>query len=203
MAHNEKTPLDFLIELLLENEANPQDISLSESQNFDSVPSIRENITIDRDLSLSVADKFPRVEENLDHDYNPLLSSNIDNNLSNVDDNANLYRNLHVSPIRNRQRRVTISSSEVKRNRLKESHCNYCNLQIDKEDVEFHLLESNICSQFYLKQYRCQSIDSVLLKLFPCLFCSISKTVKMKIHLTQKDECFQKYCNKWNVSSVR
>ena len=115
-----------------------------------------------------------------------------------------IQTNLVTPPRPKRGRVVHISSSEIKRKRLKRDHCKFCDHVCDDQtSFEGHLHRSVECFRCYLKDCNAQSLDPVLVRCFPCLYCPKQGQFKLKVHLEENIECLSKYYDRWNASSIK
>ena len=111
------------------------------------------------------------------------------------------------SPSKSHVRRASsiqsyISSPSAKR--FKTSHCHFCKQSIIEADqFELHLRSSDTCSSLYKRKLKVRSIESVLVLTFYCLFCKNGGPKKFPHHLEQSTECFNSYCQRYNVGSIR
>ena len=112
--------------------------------------------------------------------------------------------NLIQSPMNKRNKNYirNISSASLKKRKNKNSHCKYCNLNKSKKDLEQHLIMHATCAELYMREFKVQSIMSVLLKIFPCFNCSITGTFRLKRHLDENKNCFDAYKNKFGVNNT-
>ena len=107
-----------------------------------------------------------------------------------------------LTPLRKR-RRGRLSYSEVKRRKKKDDHCKYCDAMKSKDLLELHLTHFKNCRHCYFSEYGVVTIDALLLKLFPCLFCEEGGQPQFKRHMESSVECFRSYCDKWDCTSIR
>ena len=89
-----------------------------------------------------------------------------------------------------------------KRPRLKTNHCKYCEEVCNKENLEAHLNDCEDCKTSYFRDLKVTKVDAVLCLLFKCLFCE-SGPAKLSLHLATSQDCYDNYCTKFGVGSVR
>ena len=122
---------------------------------------------------------------------------------SEEDEDASMEQVDSSSPKRKRVRIDHMTSPEVRRKLIKMDNCKFCDSICDRTTLEAHLQESNLCFQCYLKDCNAQSLETVLVRLFPCLFCDKQGQFKLKIHLEEREDCFANYSERWNTSTVQ
>ena len=94
-----------------------------------------------------------------------------------------------------------LSSSSAKRRILKQSHCNFCREDCNKQTLENHLRTNENCLTLYLRKLHLKTLDAVLLKIYPCLYCD-QPFRQLSHHLQTQPECFQQFKARFNVSTL-
>ena len=105
----------------------------------------------------------------------------------NQSSNENDPQSPPISPT-TKQRRIRLakimSSSSLKKKRIKTSHCKYCNrFKFGRKQVEAHLKENEICASLYKRELKVHGTEGVLTKLYKCLACSSNGAFQLKRHL--------------------
>ena len=63
-----------------------------------------------------------------------------------------------------------LSSSSLKKRLMKVTHCKFCVRNRDtRSQLEAHLMDSELCKSLYMRLYRVNSLNGVLLNMFKCL----------------------------------
>ena len=88
-----------------------------------------------------------------------------------------------------------------KRPRLKSSHCKYCPVESSRAALEEHLIQSDDCKSRYFEDLKVSKIETVLCLLFDCMFCDEGVN-KLASHLKSNQECLDRYCRRFNTSSI-
>ena len=95
-----------------------------------------------------------------------------------------------------------LSSSSLKKRQKKTSNCKYCiRFTFSSQQLENHMLESEVCASLYMRHERVNTIDGVLLKIFKCLCCCSKENFKLKIHLERNNKCKKFYENKFKCQT--
>ena len=94
-----------------------------------------------------------------------------------------------------------LSSSSAKRRMIKQTNCNFCPVEVDRESIEEHLQTSNDCLTLYLRHLHLKSLEAVILKIYPCLFCQIPFH-KLSLHLQSQPECLRQFKERFGVTSL-
>ena len=89
-----------------------------------------------------------------------------------------------------------------KRQKLKHSHCKYCDRICTRLTLEDHLLGSEECRGCYFEDLNVSKIEAVLCQLFSCIFCP-EQFYHLTSHLSSSPACLQMYCVKFSVNTVR
>ena len=90
-----------------------------------------------------------------------------------------------------------LTSSTVRRRKLKHTHCNFCVREENGEDFVRHLRRSRSCWMLYMRTLKVHSFENVLLMLFSCQMCGETKTVNFTKHLQKNDRCLAGYREKY------
>ena len=95
------------------------------------------------------------------------------------------------------------SSSAVRRSQVKPNHCFFCNVNLNRTNLENHIRGSDRCLSLYKRKLHVRSIDSILIHSYYCLFCDVESNTKFQNHLEQSPNCLESYFNKFQVDSIR
>ena len=140
-----------------------------------------------------------------DSDNNPLLDALL-NALDDEDQNG--AENVEAGDENERHqnqvaRRVSrhLSSSSAKRRMVKESNCHFCREECTRLTLEHHLQTNPNCLILYSRKYHLKSVDAIILKIYPCLYCD-QHFRQLSHHLQTQPECFQQFKEKFNVNSL-
>ena len=95
------------------------------------------------------------------------------------------------------------SSSFIRRLQIKQNHCLFCHHEVNRTNFENHLRGSERCLSLYKRKLHVRTIDSILIKSFYCLFCTIKSSSKFQHHLEQNPGCLERYLDKFQVDSMR
>ena len=111
-----------------------------------------------------------------------------------------------TSPVKNRRSSIInkyLKSPSPKKT-LKNSHCNFCSFIANTgQEFEVHLSNSKICRSNYIRNFKINSIESLSVKLFNCMFCNITGNIRLTPHLRNTAfGCIEKYFKKFNVASI-
>ena len=109
----------------------------------------------------------------------PLVQNNLQNLLDQVPD----------SPVKKRQK-------------LKQSHCKYCDQNCTRLNLQDHLMESEECRACYFEDLNVSKVEAVLCQLFSCIFCP-EQFYHLTSHLSSSPACLQMYCVKFSVNTIR
>ena len=121
--------------------------------------------------------------------------------------NVNLQGNgdqVVLTPNRNSHnpRARYLTSSSAKRRKRKEADCKFCDERIMSFDLLKHLSEEKNCQSLYMKTFKVNSLDQLILKLFSCEVCCERKQINLKNHLLQNQNCLERYRLKFGEESV-
>ena len=94
-----------------------------------------------------------------------------------------------------------LSSSSAKRRMIKQTDCHFCPAELSRDTIEEHLKTSQDCLTLYLRKLHLKTLDAVILKIYPCLYCQIPFH-KLSIHLQTQPECLRQFKEKFNVTSL-
>ena len=111
------------------------------------------------------------------------------------------------SPLKVKRSRVIAKylKSPAKKQLFKADHCTFCSvITLTGQELEDHLLESDNCLKYYLRNLKAKSILPVVLKTHNCLFCNLQGSdIRISLHLKKSSGCSEKYFSKFNVSSLK
>ena len=94
-----------------------------------------------------------------------------------------------------------LSSSSAKRRMIKQTDCHFCPADLNRDTIEEHLKTSQDCLTLYLRKLHLKTLDAVILKIYPCLYCEVPFH-KLSIHLQTQPECLRQFKEKFNVTSL-
>ena len=103
---------------------------------------------------------------------------------------------------RNNLARAILSSASARKKIRKPDHCQFCNSFLDVMTLRAHLEEKEDCFNLYRRMLHLKTIDAILSSLFTCLYCQTTDA-QLASHLKSHNQCFQRYCQKLNVTSIR
>lgn len=98
--------------------------------------------------------------------------------------------------------RQYITSSSAKRRMVKSSNCQFCNMEINKFDLQNHLENNEVCKILYCRKYRVKEIKSIMVILFNCLFCDQENVRQLAAHLKSNNQCRQRFLQMFNIAPV-
>ena len=169
-----REPIDALIEALDSQE------QYSTQDNSDHVQSSTHNLA---------TNNFNNLDTMLDsqeqyHTQEPGTPTNLgDNNYNNQDAGTPTAESPATTSRQCRLARI-LSSSSLKKRFKKTSHCRFCpRFRFSRLQMESHLIDSKLCLSLYLRHFKVQELDAVLLKIFRCFACSSTGTFQLKRHL--------------------
>ena len=130
----------------------------------------------------------------------PSSSTEVNNNVA----VPNSTDSLPVSPTRSNSRLVRnyLSTSSVKRRKIKATDCHFCFRNKNNKTLGQHLQESETCKALYCRIYRTDDIKTVLVLNFKCLFCQ-NGSPKVKVHLQKYPSCLRQYISFLQVQDLR
>ena len=91
-------------------------------------------------------------------------------------------------------------SSSISKHIQKLDHCNFCQATLNSSNLEQHLRSSNRCLTLYERKLKVSSLDSILVRLLPCLYCDYKGGSKLQFHLQRNVACRQQYFERWNIN---
>ena len=91
-------------------------------------------------------------------------------------------------------------SSSISKHIQKLDHCNFCQATLNSTNLEQHLRSSNRCLTLYERKLKVSSLDSILVRLLPCLYCDYKGGSKLQFHLQRNVACRQQYFERWNIN---
>ena len=94
------------------------------------------------------------------------------------------------------------STSSAKKRKVKDSPCQFCVENVNGLELVNHLKKEEKCKHLYLRCFRVNSVDALLLKMFSCTVCFIQKQVDFKKHLLRNENCLKEYQRKMNEKDV-
>ena len=102
-----------------------------------------------------------------------------------------------------RQARLLIDrlrSSSLRRRLFKAVHCKYCDkYEHNREEIEKHLKKSQNCLLLYMREFRVNRLNGVLVKMYRCMACGSNGGFQLKRHLECNVNCFNYYKEKFDV----
>ena len=110
--------------------------------------------------------------------------------------------NVHLSPRRSPTVLRYISSSSAKRRMRKQDHCHFCNLSVEKLELEEHLRRSESCKILYFRKLHCKDLNAVLSVLYDCLYCNMER-MRLFYHLETNPDCKRQYQDRFSLNSSR
>ena len=90
--------------------------------------------------------------------------------------------------------------SSISKHIQKLEHCNFCSATLNATNLEQHLRSSNRCLTLYERKLNVKSLDSLLVRLLPCLYCDYKGESKLQYHLQRNVTCRQQYFERWNIN---
>ena len=103
---------------------------------------------------------------------------------------------------RNNLARSIISSTSARRKMKKPENCHFCASYNDVTNLGDHLAENESCFNLYSRMTHLKKLDAILSSLFTCIFCPTNDG-QLASHLKSHNHCFQRYCEKFRVTTVR
>ena len=95
-----------------------------------------------------------------------------------------------------------LTSSSVKRKKVKDSHCKFCLREKSALALVDHLRRSRHCSRLYMRIYKVNTLDNLLLKCFSCEMCGEIKHINFSEHLRRKNECLEGYMRQYKLRDI-
>ena len=92
-----------------------------------------------------------------------------------------------------------LTSSTVRRRKLKDRPCYYCEREENGEGFVHHLRRSRSCVRLYMRFLKVHSFETVLLKLFSCEMCGETRSVNFVKHLERNNRCLAGYREKYDL----
>ena len=90
----------------------------------------------------------------------------------------------------------------VNEQRVKNSPCCFCELNLDVTNFEDHIQGSENCRSLYMKLLKVSTVDGILLKTFDCIFC-LAKFYKLSDHLRNSADCRDRYFDRYQVHNLK
>ena len=108
------------------------------------------------------------------------------------------------SPPRRRRRRNDPPTNPhyVEQNRVKNTPCCFCQLNLDVTNFEDHLQGSEICRNLYKKLHGVSTVNGILLKTYDCFYCP-AKFYKLFDHLRNSAGCRDRYFERLGVDNLK
>ena len=95
-----------------------------------------------------------------------------------------------------------LTSSSLKKRKFKEQDCKYCfRFKFNRQQLEAHLKASENCQLLYQREWKLNSIEGVLMKIYRCLSCTEKGNFQLKRHLNENENCFKFYKERYKVKS--
>ena len=95
-----------------------------------------------------------------------------------------------------------LTSSSMKRKKVKDSHCKFCFREKRALALVDHLRRSRNCSRLYMRIYKVNTLDNLLLKCFSCEMCGEIKHINFSEHLRRKEECLEGYRRQYKLRCI-
>ena len=95
-----------------------------------------------------------------------------------------------------------LTTSSAKRKKVKESHCQFCVRILSGGDLLDHLKKEKLCQILYYRIMRTKSFENLVLKIFSCEFCFLTKRIDFKQHLSENGNCLEHYKIKLNANTI-
>ena len=77
-----------------------------------------------------------------------------------------------------------LRTSSLKKRIIKHYHCQFCpRFRFSRAQMEAHLKESQLCLNLYLRLFKVNEMEAVLVKIYKCLSCSLTGNSQLKRHL--------------------
>ena len=115
------------------------------------------------------------------------------------DDNRETHVRSPVPRRRNSELVRYLTSSGLRRKKIKDTHCNFCVREENGIDFARHLRNSRSCALLYMRILKVHSLENVLLKLFSCEVCGETRSVNFVKHLERNDRCLAWYREKYDI----
>ena len=90
----------------------------------------------------------------------------------------------------------------MKRKKVKDSHCKFCLREKSALALVDHLRRSRHCSILYMRIYKVNTLDNLLLKCFSCEMCGEIKHINFSEHLRRKNECLEGYMRQYKLRDI-
>ena len=120
--------------------------------------------------------------------------------------NSELIRfgNMEGPPRRRRRHDPPVNPQDVnvEQQRVKNSLCCFCPLNLDVTNFEDHIQESENCRRLYMKLLKVSTVDGILIKTFDCIFCP-ARFYKLYDHLRNSVDCRDSYFNRYQVNNLK
>ena len=158
----------------------------------------------------------PEDEENIvNEESNSSKSATSNEGQINMDSSSNSQGNTshtqltsdssegNVTPTRNNHLIIkNLSSSSLRKRKVKPVNCKFCfRYTHNREQLERHLNENEVCCLLYQRENRVSSLDAVLVKTFKCISCTSIGNYQLKKHLESNPNCMHYYQQRFNVQS--
>ena len=92
-----------------------------------------------------------------------------------------------------------LTSSTVRRRKLKDRPCNFCEREENGEGFVHHLRRSRTCVRLYMRFLKVHSFENVLLKLFSCEMCGETRSLNFAKHMERNNRCLVGYREKYDL----
>ena len=117
-------------------------------------------------------------------DYLLAALSEMDEETDGDDDNICANRPSTPPSLQSPRLAKFLTSSSLKRRQFKPSHCKYCSrFRNNRQQVEEHLRDSELCLSLYLREFKVNKLEAILMKLYRCISCGAGGTFQLKRHL--------------------
>ena len=99
------------------------------------------------------------------------------------------------------------SSPSATRCIVKGNNCRFCERDYEGEELWIHLTETSNCRDLYARFLKTRgmgqnSVKSIMAKIYGCIHCCISRSIKLKFHLSRNVSCLEYYQNRFGIEDI-
>ena len=99
------------------------------------------------------------------------------------------------------------SSPSATRCIVKGNNCRFCERDYEGEELWIHLTETSNCRDLYARFLKTRgmgqnSVKSIMAKIYGCIHCCISRSIKLKFHLSRNVSCLEYYQNRFGIEDT-
>ena len=95
-----------------------------------------------------------------------------------------------------------LSPAGLKRKQTKKEDCKFCCEDVRERQLKDHLISNKRCALLYMKINKVTTFDLLLIRLFSCEYCCLTRRIDLKKHLKSHPNCLNHYRGKYQEDEM-